>query len=75
MNIQNGKNIKQKLINNHSIIAKADKGNMLIILKKDDFINKLDNFISNNNFIKLSHDIPKKYNKLQEITLIIVKTS
>jgi hypothetical protein len=54
------KNIKQKLTNNHSRIAKADKGNTLIILKKADYINKLDSFISNNNFTLLPHDITNK---------------
>jgi hypothetical protein len=34
------KNIKQKLINNHSMIAKADKGNTLIIFIKPNDINE-----------------------------------
>ena len=59
------KNIKQKLINSHSMIVKADKGNTLVILKKEDYIYKLDTFINNNNFTELSHDIT---NKMQQIT-------
>jgi hypothetical protein len=39
------KNIKQ-LINNQSIITKGDKGNTLIIIKNDDCINELQNFIN-----------------------------
>jgi hypothetical protein len=59
------KNIKQKLTHNHSIITKVDKGNTLIILKKDDYINKLDNFINNNNFTQLPNNIT---NKVQQMT-------
>jgi hypothetical protein len=65
-------NIKQKLINNHSMVVKADKGNTLIIFKEDHYINKLDNFINNNDFTELAHDITTK---LQQITRNCINSS
>jgi GTP-binding protein EngB required for normal cell division len=54
------KNIKQKFINNQSIITKTDKGNTLTRKKNNNYINEIENFINNNNFTILSHDITNK---------------
>jgi hypothetical protein len=40
-------------------VTKAGKGNMLVIMREDDYNNKIVNFI-NNNFTKLPQDITTK---------------
>lgn len=42
------------------IIEKPDKGNTLIIMKNDDYNNKIESFINNNYFTILSCDITNK---------------
>jgi hypothetical protein len=39
------------------IVTKADKGNTLVILRKEDYAKKIEEFIMQNNFTKLLHDI------------------
>jgi hypothetical protein len=36
---------------------KADKGNTLVILHKEDYNSKVEEFITNYSYTKLSHDI------------------
>jgi hypothetical protein len=52
--------MKQKLASNQLIVAKADKGNTLIIMKVEEYNNKIEDFINNNNFTKLTCDITNK---------------
>jgi hypothetical protein len=52
--------IKKKLIEGKAMITKADKGNSIIVLYIDDYNNKIDNFISNNNFTRSTLDTTKK---------------
>jgi hypothetical protein len=49
------KTIQQKTGNNQLIIIKADKGNTLIIMYKDDYNRKIEEFIKATIFIKLPH--------------------
>jgi hypothetical protein len=53
-------NIKKKINQNQLIATKADKGNTLVILHKDDYKNKIEEFITQNDFTKLPHDITNK---------------
>jgi hypothetical protein len=54
------KSLRHKINQNQLIITKADKGNMLVILHKNDNNNKIEEFISKNNFTKLPNDITNK---------------
>jgi hypothetical protein len=54
------KSIKQKLTSTQLIVTKADKGNTSIIMKEEEYNNKIEDFISNNNFTKLAHDVTNK---------------
>jgi hypothetical protein len=53
-------NIKKKINENDLIITKADKGNTLIIMKKDEYNQKTTDFMVNNKFIALTKDQTKK---------------
>jgi len=52
--------IKRKLSDTSAIITKADKGNSTIIIYKNDYNNKVQDFITNNNFTQLTHDATDK---------------
>jgi hypothetical protein len=54
------KNMKKKIEQNQLIMTKADKSSTLVILHKEDYNNKVEGFITNNNYTKLSHDITNK---------------
>ena len=66
---------KEKLISNNAVLVKANKGNTLIIEFQNSYQNKIQTFISNNNFMKIDKDPTKKYqnsirtsiNKCQQI--------
>jgi hypothetical protein len=63
MEIREGKliyHIKKKITDNKLIITKADKGNTLVILQKDVYNEKVKEFMIQNNFTKLTHDITSK---------------
>jgi len=51
------------------MITKADKGNSIIVLYIDDYNNKIDNFISKNNFTHSSLDITNKLQRDIRITV------
>jgi hypothetical protein len=44
-------------------VTKADKGNTLVIMYKEDYNSKVGEFITSNNYIKLTHDITNKLQK------------
>lgn len=48
--------LRQKLDKNNLIICKADKGNTVTILDKSDYIQKVENFLSENQLTKLKKD-------------------
>jgi hypothetical protein len=52
--------VRKKLIQNKLIITKADKGNTLVIMGKDDYYQKIDEFITDNQFIKIENNYTKK---------------
>jgi hypothetical protein len=55
------RNIKHKMEQNQLIITKADKGNTLVIMYKDEYYKKkTEEFINNNNFNKLPSNITNK---------------
>ena len=54
--------IKEKLRSNNATISKADKGNSIVILKKDSYHNKIQTFI-NNNFTSTDKVYTNKYQK------------
>jgi hypothetical protein len=56
-------NIRKKINQNKLIATKADKGNTLVILHKEDYKNKIEEFTTQNNFTKLPHDITNKQQK------------
>jgi hypothetical protein len=74
------KNIEKKIEQNQLIITKPDKGNTLVILHKEDYNSKVEAFITNNNYTKLSHDTTNKLqrsikNNLNKYSNIINKNN
>jgi hypothetical protein len=53
-------NIKNKIKQHQLILTKADKGNTLVIINQEDYDRKVNEFISNNNYTKLTCDITNK---------------
>lgn len=58
------KNISTKLKENKAIITKADKGNTSVIIKKEEYDNKVEEFIHNNNLKNLEKDPTQEFSKL-----------
>jgi Tfp pilus assembly pilus retraction ATPase PilT len=52
--------IKRKLSDAKAIITKADKGNSTIVIYEIDYNTIVQNFITNNNFTQLTHDVTRK---------------
>jgi len=52
--------IKRKLSDAKAIITKTDKGNSTIIIYENDYKSKVQDFIANNNFTQLTHDVTNK---------------
>jgi hypothetical protein len=50
-------NNMKKINRTHLIETTADKGNILVILHKEDYNNKIDKSITQNNFTKIPHSI------------------
>jgi hypothetical protein len=48
-----------KQIENKAMVSKPDKGNTIVILCQDEYIQKVEEFISNNNFTTAITDITK----------------
>lgn len=62
-------NVQKKVKDKNLIISKADKGNCLVILKKSDYLAKVNNFLEDNNFKILNENPFKKFlRKLKSIT-------
>jgi hypothetical protein len=47
-------NIKNKIDTNRLIITKADKGKTLVILTKEEYNHKIQNFMQGSHFIKIN---------------------
>jgi hypothetical protein len=74
------KYIKNKIEQNQLIVTKAVKGNNLVIIHKEDYNSKVEEFITNNNYTKLSYDITNKLqrsikNRLNNCNNIINKNN
>lgn len=57
------KSISNKLIENECMITKADKSNTVVIIKNEDYDQKVTEFIENNSFQELRKDPTIEYNK------------
>jgi hypothetical protein len=55
-----------KINPNQLIVTKADKANTLIILHKNDYNNKIEELITNNDYTKLLHDNTTKTTGTQQ---------
>jgi hypothetical protein len=55
--------IKEKLCTNNAIIVKADKSNSTVITPTESYLDKVQNFIHNNNFTNTTKDYTNKYQK------------
>ena len=58
------RSIKQRLSDNNLVLCKADKGNTVTIIKKEDHINKVNDFKATNKFTKLDKDPTNNFNKI-----------
>lgn len=55
---------KNKLASNVAMIAKADKGYLVVINNKTDYVNKMHSFLKNNKINKLPKDPTSEYNRI-----------
>ena len=70
------KNIKNKLKNNNALIVKADKGQTVVIIGENEYMEKSYDFINENNIEKINKDPTDEYvkdinNKINKCTKII----
>lgn len=63
------RNIKDKMNDNNVIITKADKGNTLVLLPQQEYINKIHEFIDSNNIETLADDPTKRYVRILNETI------
>jgi hypothetical protein len=54
-------NINKKLANHNALLVKADKGKTTVIINKDEYQHKIQEFINGNNYQKLKKDPTNKY--------------
>lgn len=57
------KTIQQKIKRDNLTVTKADKGNCLVILNKKDYVKKVEEFLTNKEFTKITKDPTTKYQK------------
>jgi hypothetical protein len=74
------KSINNKLANEHALIVRVDKGKTIVIMKTDEYTQKVNSFPTENNFQKLNKDPTNKYHKhllktMQQCNLIIDKNN
>ena len=60
------KSIQTKLKNNDAMIARADKGNSLVILRTKQYDTKIQDFIRTNNFQTTKKDPTRNFNPKSE---------
>jgi hypothetical protein len=63
------RNIKDKMNDNNVIITKADKGNTVVLLPHQEYINKIHEFIVSNKIETLAEDPTKRYVKILNETI------
>jgi hypothetical protein len=61
--------IKQKINQNQLVVTKADKGKTLVMLHKDDYNNKIEEFITNNNYMTLPCNTTNKQQRNIKISI------
>jgi 23S rRNA maturation mini-RNase III len=62
------KQIRNKLTQNNLVVVKADKGNTIVIINKDTYAQKIEDFLKENQFTYLQKDPTEKFQKqLQQI--------
>lgn len=65
----NLKQIRTKLTQNNLIITKADKGKTIVIMHKDSYTQKIEDFLKENHFTQLQYDPTDKYQKQIQQTI------
>jgi alkaline phosphatase len=63
--------IRKKLTQNNLVVIKADKRSTMVILNKDTYARKIDDFLQENQFMHLQKDPTEKYQK--QVQQIITK--
>jgi hypothetical protein len=63
------KSIKQKLIQNNAMATKADKGNTLVIIYINEYDQKIQEFIADNQFTEVDHTYTKKQQHITRDTI------
>ncbi|KAL4706168.1 hypothetical protein ACJJTC_015036 [Scirpophaga incertulas] len=63
------RDIKRKVKENNLIITRADKGNTVVVTKREDYIAKVDQFLCGSLFMPLKKDPTKKFNEAVKGTL------
>jgi hypothetical protein len=66
--------IRSKLKQNNLIVTKADKGNTLVIMQQNDYHQKVDEFITQNQFVKIEDNYTKKQQNTIKTTINQCKT-
>jgi hypothetical protein len=62
-------NIKRKMIANQLIIAKADKGKTITLLRQDEYKQQTNAFTQENNFVTINNNPTQQYQKEIKQTL------
>lgn len=63
------RSIREKISTNNLLVSKADKGNCLVIMNKEDYTRRVHDFLNENNFIEKSTKFVNEYNKNFKSTL------
>jgi putative IMPACT (imprinted ancient) family translation regulator len=63
------RNIRNKLAENELIITKEDKGKTIVVLTMEDYTQKVNNFIQENQFVLINNDPTKNYQKAIKHTI------
>jgi hypothetical protein len=69
------KKLHEKLEQNNLIVTKADKGRTLIIIQKDVYNQKINDFITQNKFTKVPNNYTKKQQKAIKTAINACKTT
>ena len=59
--------LKNKIKKNDIIVTKADKGNTMVLLRKDEYIKKTEEFIRDGPYEEIKYDYTSKYLSLIHI--------
>jgi hypothetical protein len=62
--MKTNKKYKNKLVGNELTITEADKGKIIVILRTENYVQKVNNFLQENKFILLNNNPMKSTKKL-----------